>query len=89
MDIETTQIRKESKPRAEVAKRMNFMVTLEDGEDGFIVASCPALPGCHSQGGSREEALVNIKDAIEGFIYSMKKHGEPLPSEIELYEIEI
>ena len=60
---------------------MKFLVTLEEDEDGFIVASCPVLPGCHSQGHSREEALTNIREAIEGVIASMRKHGEPLPSE--------
>ena len=50
---------------------MKFLVTLEEDEDGFIVASCPALPGCHSQGRDREEALTNIREAIEGVIESM------------------
>ena len=36
---------------------MKFAITLEQGEDGFIIASCPALPGCHSQGRTREEAI--------------------------------
>ena len=58
---------------------MKILVTLEEDEDGFIVASCPALPGCHSQGRSREEALSNIKEAIEGVIASMREHGEALP----------
>ena len=68
---------------------MKFLVTLEEDEDGFIVASCPALPGCHSQGHSREEALTNIREAIEGVIESMRKHGEPLPSESDMYEVEV
>ena len=68
---------------------MKFLVTLEEDEDGFIVASCPALPGCHSQGRDREEALINIREAIEGVIDSMRKHGEPLPSETDLYEIDV
>ena len=68
---------------------MKFLVTLEEDEDGFIVASCPALPGCHSQGRSREEALTNIREAIEGVVESMRKHGEPLPSESDLYEIDV
>ena len=57
---------------------MKFFVTLEKDEDGFVVASCPVLPGCHSQGRDREEALTNIREAIEGVIESMGKHGEPL-----------
>jgi predicted RNase H-like HicB family nuclease len=43
---------------------MQFTVTLKEDEDGFIVASCPALPGCHTQGKTEEEALTNIKEAI-------------------------
>ena len=55
-----------------------LLVVLEDGEDGWIVVSCPALPGCISQGRTREEALANIREAITGFLESMVEHGEPL-----------
>ena len=58
---------------------MRFVVTLEDGEDGYIVASCPALPGCHSQGTTKDEAIENINEAIEGYIVSMRQQGEPIP----------
>ncbi len=44
---------------------MYFTVTLEQGEDGYIVAECPSLPGCISQGRFEEEALANIREAIE------------------------
>ena len=57
---------------------MKFAVILQRDEDGFIVASCPALSGCHSQGKTREEAIANITEAIRGYIASMRKHGEPL-----------
>ena len=67
---------------------MKFAITLEQDEDGYIVASCPALPGCHSQGQSREEALTNIKEAIRGYVASMRKHGEPVPV-AEVAEIEV
>lgn len=43
---------------------MQFTVTLRKDEDGYIVASCPALPGCHTQGKTEEEALANVKEAI-------------------------
>ena len=43
-----------------------YIVTLNPGEDGYIVAECPSLPGCVSQGKTREEALKNIREAIEG-----------------------
>lgn len=68
---------------------MKFVIILEDGEDGFVVASCPALPGCHSQGVDREDAIANISEAIQAYVESMKKHGGPLPSYSELQEIEV
>ncbi len=48
---------------------MRFQVTLTPDEDGWVVAEVPALPGCITQGNTREEALVNIKDAIEGWLH--------------------
>ena len=67
---------------------MKFVITLEQDEDGFIVASCPALPGCHSQGRTKDEAIVNISEAIRGYIASRRKHGEPLP-ETYVEEVEV
>jgi antitoxin HicB len=66
-----------------------FAVTLEQDEDGFIVVSCPALPGCHSQGRTEEEAVSNIKEAIRGYLASMRRHGEPIPSISEVREVEV
>lgn len=67
---------------------MKFAVTLEYDEDGFIMVSCPALPGCHSQGKTREEALVNIDEAIRGYLISMRKHGQAIPlTEVEELEV--
>jgi len=45
---------------------MKFKVTSEQDEDGKFVAQCPSMPGCFSEGAKREEALTNVKDAIEG-----------------------
>jgi predicted RNase H-like HicB family nuclease len=45
---------------------MNFKVVLQEAEEGGYIVSCPALPGCHSQDDSMEEALENIKEAIVG-----------------------
>ena len=58
---------------------MKFRVVIEPDEDGVFVAECPTLPGCISQGATREEALANIKEAISGYIASLRKHGEPVP----------
>jgi predicted RNase H-like HicB family nuclease len=68
---------------------MKFRVIIEPDEDGMFVAECPNLPGCISQGRTREEAVQNIKDAITGYLTSLKKHNEPAPPPIteELVEI--
>ena len=49
------------------------------GENGFWVVECPSLPGCVSQGKTRDEALVNIKEAIQAYIESLKAHHQPIP----------
>jgi predicted RNase H-like HicB family nuclease len=49
---------------------MIFHVTLEHAEDGWIVAECPALPGCVSQGKDENEALENIKEAITAWLWA-------------------
>jgi predicted RNase H-like HicB family nuclease len=58
----------------------DFKVVIEpDNEKGGYVVTCPSLPGCYSQGETIDEALANIKEAIELCIEDMKAHGEPLP----------
>jgi len=68
---------------------VKFRVTIETDENGVFVAECPALPGCISQGKTRDEAMTNIRDAIQGYLESLKKHGEPIPGPIteELVEV--
>lgn len=66
-----------------------FLVYLEPAEEGGYVVSAPALPGCVTQGETREEALQMIRDAIGGYITSLRKHGEPLPSGYEAAEFEV
>ena len=56
-------------------------VIIYPGEDGYWVAECPSLPGCVSQGDSREQAIANIKEAIEGYILVLKEDGLPVPQE--------
>lgn len=68
---------------------MKFRVLIEQDEDGVFIASCPSLPGCVSQGSSRAEALANIEDAMQAYIASLKKHGEPIPPEISEAIVEI
>ena len=59
---------------------MKYRVILEQDEDGVFVAEVPALPGCISQGGTRAEALMNIQEAVEAYLESLKAHQEPIPS---------
>lgn len=62
---------------------------IEQGEDGIFVATCPSLPGCVSQGKSRDEARTNIRDAIAGYLASLEKHGEPIPPPIDEDVVEV
>jgi len=68
---------------------MKYRIILNEDEDGVYTAVCPSLPGCISQGKTREEALENIKDAAKGYIESLKKHNEPIPPSIEEEIIEV
>lgn len=68
---------------------MKYRVLIEQDEDGFFVAECPSLPGCVSQGKTREEAVANIQDAIKGYIESLRKHDEPIPPRIEEEILEV
>lgn len=68
---------------------MRFRVVIEPDEDGKFVAHCPTLPGCWSQGDSREEAKINITDAITAYLPSLKKNGDPIPPPISEEIIEV
>jgi predicted RNase H-like HicB family nuclease len=56
-------------------------VILYPGEDGYWVADCPSLPGCVSQGKTKEEAITNIKEAIQGYIEALRDDNMPVPAE--------
>jgi predicted RNase H-like HicB family nuclease len=68
---------------------MKYRILIEQDEDGMFIAECPTLPGCISEGKTRQEAVENIQDAIKGYLESLKKHGEPIPPSIyeEIVEI--
>jgi predicted RNase H-like HicB family nuclease len=56
-------------------------VMLYKGEDGYWIADCSSLPGCVSQGKSKEEAIANVKEAIRGYVAALKEDGLPVPKE--------
>ena len=56
-------------------------VLIYSGEDGYFVAECPSLPGCISQGKTREDAIANIKEAIAGYIAALQEDDLPVPIE--------
>ena len=68
---------------------MHYRVLIEPDEDGVFVAEVPALPGCVSEGRTRQEAIENIREAIAGYLESLEAHGEPVPPAIteELVEV--
>ena len=58
------------------------------GEDGFVVAEVPSLPGCISQGKTRDEALANVREAISLHEEVLRERGEPIPEDrVELVEV--
>jgi predicted RNase H-like HicB family nuclease len=67
---------------------MNYTVVLEPDDDGQgYTVRVPALPGCVTQGRTREEALERAKEAIAGFIEGLKIAGDPVPEEKEPVEL--
>ena len=67
---------------------MTRRVVLYPGEDGYVVAEVPSLPGCVSQGKSREEALENVREAISLHVEVLRERGEPVPEDrVEMVEV--
>jgi predicted RNase H-like HicB family nuclease len=58
-------------------------VLIYPGEDGYWVAECPSLPGCVSQGETREQAVANACEAISGYLAALEENGLPMPELIE------
>lgn len=66
---------------------MKLLVSLDRDEDGIWIAECPAIPGCVSQGTTKEEALDNIKEAIELCLEVRAEQGLPLTIETKQVEV--
>jgi len=66
---------------------MKFIVTINQDEDGIYIVECPYIPGCVSQGKTEQEAIENIKDAIQQCLEVRVEKGMPLT--VSLREIEV
>jgi len=66
---------------------MKFTVTVDRDEDGAWVVECPAIPGCVSQGTTRDEAIANIRDAIKLCLEVRAERGMPLT--VETHQVEV
>ena len=66
-----------------------FEVVLQPEEEGGFSVVVPRLPGCVSQGETREEALEMIKEAIEVYLESLEAHGDPVPSPVEVQRVTV
>ncbi len=67
---------------------MTRRVILYPGEDGYVVAEVPSLPGCISQGKTRDEALTNVREAIALHTEILQERGEPVPDDqVEMVEV--
>jgi predicted RNase H-like HicB family nuclease len=68
---------------------VKFVTTLERDEDGVWVAECPSIPGCVSQGATREEAVANIREAIALCLEVRAERGLPLTVETQQVEVTV
>ena len=68
---------------------MKLIVTLERDESGMIVAECPAIPGCVSQGKTEEEAIANVREAIQACLEARAANGMPLTVAIREIEVNV
>ena len=72
-----------------MATPREYEVVLMTEEGGGFSVTVPALPGCVSQGETREEALAMIREAIEVYIESLVAHGDPIPGPVEIERVTV
>lgn len=70
------------------SRGMTVRVVLYPGDDGYVIAECPELPGCASQGRDRSDAIANIREAIEGWLDVEAESGTARRS-VEIVEIAV
>lgn len=68
---------------------MRYRVLIEQDEDGTYVAEVPSLPGCITQGGTRDEVVRNAREAVSAYLESLEEHGDPVPPPISEEIIEV
>jgi antitoxin HicB len=68
---------------------VKWRTTITQDEDEVFIVECPALPGCVSQGNTREEAVANIREAIDCYLESLQQQGEPIPPPITEEIVEV
>jgi predicted RNase H-like HicB family nuclease len=68
---------------------MKFVITLDRDEDGVWIAECPSIPGCISQGATKDEAAANLHEAILGCLEVRAEQGMPLTVETRLLEVAV
>ena len=68
---------------------MKYRILIEIDEEGTYVAEVPSLPGCISQGNTRDEVVENVKEAIRVYLESLEAHGEPIPPPISEEIVEV
>jgi len=66
---------------------LRFRVLIEIDEDGVYVAKVPDLPGCATEGKTKRELISNVKEAIQAYLESLKKHGQPIP--IDMVQVSV
>jgi predicted RNase H-like HicB family nuclease len=60
---------------------LKYCVIIEKDEDGVLVAKVPDLPGCATEGKTRKELMINVREAIQAYLEALKQHGDPVPIE--------
>jgi len=66
---------------------VKFFITLDRDEDGVWIAECPQIPGCVSQGTTKDEAVANVQDAIRACLQVRAEQGLPLTIEVRQVEV--
>ncbi len=72
-----------------MSESREYAVVLQPEDEGGFSVFVPELPGCVSQGETREEALAMIKEAIAVYLESLEAHGDPVPPPVELEQVTV